>query len=76
MPSVFAVKSVFIPSYNLTKSHNTKVTTWVDPRTYATRKHGVGNLDIGELPYGWEEDYEETIGHFYIEYTLLVTLAT
>jgi hypothetical protein len=33
--------------------HNTKTTTWVDPRTYHLRKHDIRDVVPGELPYGW-----------------------
>ncbi|KAJ3221614.1 Membrane-associated guanylate kinase, WW and PDZ domain-containing protein 2 [Clydaea vesicula] len=49
--------------------HNSKSTTWVDPRTYDLRKHDIRDIVAGELPYAWEEAYDEQVGIYYIDHT-------
>lgn len=48
--------------------HNTKSTTWVDPRTFYLRKHDIHEVVAGELPYGWEESFDQVCGIFYIDH--------
>ncbi|KAI8854916.1 hypothetical protein BC829DRAFT_105088 [Chytridium lagenaria] len=49
--------------------HRTKKTTWIDPRTALLRKHNINDVVAGELPYGWEEIYDEDFGVFYTDHT-------
>jgi hypothetical protein len=37
------------------KNHQTRETTWVDPRTAAVRKKDAKECGEDELPYGWDE---------------------
>jgi len=37
------------------KNHQTRQTTWIDPRTAETRKKNALETDSDELPYGWDE---------------------
>ncbi|KAJ3391018.1 Membrane-associated guanylate kinase, WW and PDZ domain-containing protein 3 [Lobulomyces angularis] len=48
--------------------HNTKNTTWVDPRTYHLRKHDIKEIVAGELPYAWEEVFDHACGIYYIDH--------
>lgn len=45
------------------KNHQTRQTTWIDPRTEQTRKNDAKDLEGDELPYGWDE--AETNGETY-----------
>ncbi|KAJ3099587.1 hypothetical protein HDU97_002935 [Phlyctochytrium planicorne] len=46
-----------------------KKTTWIDPRTAMLRKHNINDIVAGELPYGWDELYDEDFGIFYTDHT-------
>jgi len=37
------------------KNHQTRQTTWIDPRTKQTRKADAKDCAMDELPYGWDE---------------------
>jgi hypothetical protein len=45
--------------------HKNKTTSWIDPRTYHLRKHNIAEVAPGELPYGWEEIFDESLGGVY-----------
>ncbi|KAJ3117749.1 Membrane-associated guanylate kinase, WW and PDZ domain-containing protein 2 [Phlyctochytrium bullatum] len=49
--------------------HKSKKTTWIDPRTAMLRKHNVNDIVAGELPYGWEELWDEEYGVYYTDHT-------
>ncbi|KAJ3265236.1 hypothetical protein HDU76_012071, partial [Blyttiomyces sp. JEL0837] len=36
--------------------------------TYHLRKHDIGEVVKGELPYGWEENHDEELGTFFIDH--------
>lgn len=48
--------------------HELKITTWIDPRTYNLRKHDIREVVPGELPYGWEEAFDQVCGVYYIDH--------
>jgi len=48
--------------------HNTKTTSWIDPRTIKTRKMDINEISPGELPYGWEEAWDDECGLYYIDH--------
>lgn len=50
------------------KNTVTKTTTWVDPRTYETRKHDPLETVDDELPFGWDEAETAEGVHFYINH--------
>jgi hypothetical protein len=49
--------------------HNEKTTTFVDPRTYFLRKHDIRDIVEGELPFGWDECFDQECGIYYIDHT-------
>lgn len=49
--------------------HNTKSTTWIDPRTLNIRKHNILDVEKGELPYGWEETVDDNEESYFIDHT-------
>lgn len=49
-------------------NHEEKRTTWVDPRTEDKRTHDITKIQEGELPYAWEEAYDEACGLYYIDH--------
>ncbi|TPX74153.1 hypothetical protein CcCBS67573_g04581 [Chytriomyces confervae] len=50
-------------------NHKKKNTSWIDPRTFHLRKHNIKDIVPGELPYGWEEVYnEEHNDYYYIDH--------
>ncbi|KAJ3221966.1 Membrane-associated guanylate kinase, WW and PDZ domain-containing protein 2 [Chytriomyces hyalinus] len=50
-------------------NHKKKSTSWIDPRTFHLRKHNIKDIVPGELPYGWEEVYnEEHNDYYYIDH--------
>jgi len=56
--------------------HRSKATTWVDPRTEATRQKDINKVEDNELPYGWDEDCEEPgFGVYYSNHILHQTFA-
>ena len=48
--------------------HPTQSTSWVDPRTKSVRKSNLHELQEFELPYGWEEIIDSTIGIYYADH--------
>ncbi len=42
--------------------HNTQTTSWVDPRDIFTKKLDFNDCDGNELPFGWEEAYDPSVG--------------
>ncbi|KAI9208111.1 uncharacterized protein BJ171DRAFT_471805 [Polychytrium aggregatum] len=51
----------------------TKTTTWIDPRTYRVRKHDIKQIKEKELPYGWDEAFDEECGIYYIDHNTMST---
>ncbi|XP_052451001.1 membrane-associated guanylate kinase, WW and PDZ domain-containing protein 3a isoform X2 [Carassius gibelio] len=47
--------------------HNTKTTTWLDPRL-AKRAKPPEKCDDGELPYGWEKIEDPQYGTYYVDH--------
>nr|SVE75584.1 EOG090X00VK [Daphnia hispanica] len=45
--------------------HNSKKTTWVDPRDRWVRPQTFADCVGSELPLGWEESYDSQVGPFY-----------
>lgn len=43
-----------------------KTTSWIDPRTKNTRITNIKDISFGELPYGWDEGFNEDCGHYFI----------
>lgn len=56
--------------------HNTQTTTWIDPRTELYRWKESEKCVEGELPYGWDELYDDTMGLYYHDCTNQVTTFT
>ncbi|XP_022903657.2 protein kibra isoform X1 [Onthophagus taurus] len=48
--------------------HNSKKTTWIDPRDRFTKPQTFADCIGNELPVGWEEAYDGQIGHYYINH--------
>jgi hypothetical protein len=48
--------------------HSKKLTSWIDPRTRSLRKHDITEIVEGELPYGWEEAFDEVCGVYYMDH--------
>ncbi|XP_069996568.1 protein kibra isoform X2 [Penaeus vannamei] len=48
--------------------HNSKKTTWIDPRDSYTKAQTFADCVGHELPYGWEECYDGQIGIYYIDH--------
>ncbi|KAA8593233.1 hypothetical protein FQN60_009349 [Etheostoma spectabile] len=48
-------------------SHNTKTTTWLDPRL-AKKAKPPEKCEDGELPYGWEEIDDPQYGTYYVDH--------
>lgn len=48
--------------------HNTKKTTWLDPRDRYTKPQSFEDCIGDELPVGWEEAYDTNIGRYYINH--------
>uniref|UniRef100_A0A3Q3EX80 Membrane-associated guanylate kinase, WW and PDZ domain-containing protein 3 n=1 Tax=Kryptolebias marmoratus TaxID=37003 RepID=A0A3Q3EX80_KRYMA len=48
-------------------SHNTKTTTWLDPRL-AKKAKPPEKCDEGELPYGWEKIEDPQFGTYYVDH--------
>ncbi|KAL8179159.1 UNVERIFIED_CONTAM: Membrane-associated guanylate kinase, WW and PDZ domain-containing protein 3 [Gekko kuhli] len=46
--------------------HNTKTTTWLDPRLCKKAK-APEDCEDGELPYGWEKIEDPQYGTYYVE---------
>ncbi|MED6276926.1 Membrane-associated guanylate kinase, WW and PDZ domain-containing protein 3 [Characodon lateralis] len=47
--------------------HNTKTTTWLDPRL-AKKAKPPEKCDEGELPYGWEKIEDPQFGTYYVDH--------
>ncbi|XP_034952676.1 protein kibra [Chelonus insularis] len=48
--------------------HNTKKTTWIDPRDRFTKPQTFADCIGNELPLGWEEAYDKHVGAYYINH--------
>uniref|UniRef100_A0A023F4X0 Protein kibra n=1 Tax=Triatoma infestans TaxID=30076 RepID=A0A023F4X0_TRIIF len=48
--------------------HNSKKTTWIDPRDRYTKPQTFADCIGTELPLGWEEGYDSNIGVYYIDH--------
>ncbi|XP_021928968.1 protein kibra isoform X2 [Zootermopsis nevadensis] len=48
--------------------HNSKKTTWIDPRDRFTKPQTFADCIGNELPLGWEEAYDPQIGSYYINH--------
>ncbi|XP_060699159.1 protein WWC2-like isoform X1 [Hemiscyllium ocellatum] len=48
--------------------HNTKQTSWIDPRDRFTKPLTFADCVGDELPLGWEDAYDPQIGIFYIDH--------
>ncbi|XP_037807551.1 protein kibra [Lucilia sericata] len=53
--------------------HNTKKTTWLDPRDQYTKPQSFEDCVGDELPMGWEEAYDPNIGRYYINHIAQTT---
>ncbi|KAJ6637075.1 Protein kibra, partial [Pseudolycoriella hygida] len=53
--------------------HNTKKTTWIDPRDRYTKPQTFADCVGDELPLGWEESYDHVIGRYYINHVIQST---
>ncbi|XP_062909249.1 protein KIBRA-like [Mobula hypostoma] len=53
--------------------HNTKQTSWVDPRDRWTKPLSFGDCVGDELPLGWEEAFDAQIGVYYIDHNTQTT---
>uniref|UniRef100_A0A673YC69 WW and C2 domain containing 2 n=1 Tax=Salmo trutta TaxID=8032 RepID=A0A673YC69_SALTR len=48
--------------------HNTKQTSWIDPRDRLTKPLSFADCVGDELPWGWEASYDPQIGIYYIDH--------
>ncbi|XP_072368677.1 protein KIBRA isoform X1 [Scyliorhinus torazame] len=48
--------------------HNTKQTSWVDPRDRWTKPLSFGDCVGDELPLGWEEAFDAQVGIYYVDH--------
>nr|XP_008110039.1 PREDICTED: protein WWC2 [Anolis carolinensis] len=48
--------------------HNTKQTSWIDPRDRLTKPLSFADCVGDELPWGWEDAYDPQIGVYYIDH--------
>ncbi|XP_068623042.1 protein kibra isoform X2 [Battus philenor] len=53
--------------------HNSRKTTWIDPRDRYTKPQTFADCIGNELPLGWEEAYDPQIGPYYINHLNQVT---
>ncbi|XP_047998754.1 protein kibra [Leguminivora glycinivorella] len=53
--------------------HNSRKTTWIDPRDRYTKPQTFADCIGNELPLGWEEAYDPQIGPYYINHVSQVT---
>ncbi|XP_042195874.1 protein KIBRA [Callorhinchus milii] len=53
--------------------HNTKQTSWVDPRDRWTKPLTFGDCVGDELPLGWEETHDAQVGAYYIDHNTQTT---
>ncbi|XP_033891962.3 protein WWC2-like [Acipenser ruthenus] len=49
--------------------HNTKQTSWIDPRDRLTKPLSFADCVGDELPWGWEAAYDPQIGIYYMDHT-------
>uniref|UniRef100_A0AAQ4Q5M7 WWC family member 3 n=1 Tax=Gasterosteus aculeatus aculeatus TaxID=481459 RepID=A0AAQ4Q5M7_GASAC len=48
--------------------HNTRQTSWIDPRDRITKPLTFADCVGDELPLGWEEVYDQQVGVYYIDH--------
>ncbi|XP_006821406.1 protein KIBRA-like [Saccoglossus kowalevskii] len=48
--------------------HNTKQTSWIDPRDRLTKPQTFADCIGNELPFGWEEVYDPNFGVYYVDH--------
>ncbi|XP_077440204.1 protein WWC3 isoform X2 [Vanacampus margaritifer] len=48
--------------------HNTRQTSWIDPRDRITKPLSFADCVGDELPLGWEEVYDQQVGVYYIDH--------
>lgn len=48
--------------------HNTQTTSWVDPRDIFNKKATFEECEGDELPFGWEQTYDEAVGVFFVDH--------
>lgn len=48
--------------------HNTRKTTWIDPRDRLTKPQSFADCFGDELPYGWEQSFNPHVGNYYIDH--------
>ncbi|CAG0920590.1 unnamed protein product [Notodromas monacha] len=53
--------------------HNTKKTTWLDPRDRLTKPASFSDCIGNELPLGWEESYHPCVGIYYVNHVKQTT---
>ncbi|XP_066574261.1 protein WWC2 [Amia ocellicauda] len=53
--------------------HNTKQTSWIDPRDRLTKPLSFADCVGDELPWGWEAAYDPQIGIYYIDHINKIT---
>ena len=53
--------------------HNTKSTSWVDPRQIGQRPTSFDSCHSGELPLGWEKAFDPIVGVYYIDHNTWTT---
>ncbi|XP_078459162.1 LOW QUALITY PROTEIN: protein WWC2-like [Lampetra planeri] len=53
--------------------HNTKQTSWIDPRDRLTKPLSFADCIGDELPYGWEQAYDPQVGVYYVDHINKVT---
>ncbi|XP_068449191.1 protein WWC3 isoform X2 [Clinocottus analis] len=53
--------------------HNTRQTSWIDPRDRITKPLTFADCVGDELPLGWEEVYDQQVGVYYIDHINKVT---
>ncbi|XP_064608638.1 protein WWC2-like isoform X2 [Liolophura sinensis] len=48
--------------------HNSRQTSWIDPRDSYTKPNSFADCSGDELPFGWEESYDPIVGVYYIDH--------
>ncbi|KAM9383754.1 protein WWC3 isoform 2-T2 [Pholidichthys leucotaenia] len=48
--------------------HNTRQTSWIDPRDRITKPLSFADCVGDELPLGWEEVYDQQVGVYYVDH--------
>ncbi|XP_063075642.1 protein WWC2-like [Engraulis encrasicolus] len=48
--------------------HNTKQTSWIDPRDRLTKPLSFADCVGDELPWGWEASYDPQVGTYYVDH--------